>query len=114
MTCCACSPTRASRPGGASWPRTWSRPTPGHPCPPLPVTERLTAGSLILPLFHELTEEEQDLVVSVVHAAAGLPASQPASGMTPAPGAARWSVRASMASAHPSSVTGCRSPSASA
>jgi perosamine synthetase len=44
----------------------------GVPCPPLPVTERITAGSLILPLFHELTEEEQDLVVSVVHAAAGL------------------------------------------
>ena len=44
----------------------------GVPCPPLPVTERVTAGSLILPLFHELTEEEQDLVVSVVHAAAGL------------------------------------------
>src|SRR5262249_40482610 len=42
------------------------------PCPPLPVTERITAGSLILPLFHELTEEEQDLVVSVVHAAARL------------------------------------------
>jgi len=44
----------------------------GFMCPPLPVTERVTAGSLILPLFHELTEEEQDLVVSVVHAAAGL------------------------------------------
>ena len=44
----------------------------GVPCPPLPVTERVTAGSLILPLFHELTGEEQDLVVSVVHAAAGL------------------------------------------
>jgi perosamine synthetase len=44
----------------------------GFLCPPLPVTERVTAGSLILPLFHELTEEEQDLVVSVVHAAAGL------------------------------------------
>ena len=44
----------------------------GVPCPPLPVTERVTAGSLILPLFHELTEEEQDLIVSVVHAAAGL------------------------------------------
>jgi len=44
----------------------------GVPCPPLPVTERVTAGSLILPLFHELTEEEQDLVVSVVQAAAGL------------------------------------------
>jgi perosamine synthetase len=32
----------------------------------LPVTERLTAGSLILPLFHEMTEAEQDLVVSVL------------------------------------------------
>jgi dTDP-4-amino-4,6-dideoxygalactose transaminase len=44
----------------------------GHPCPPLPVTERITAGSLILPLFHEMTEDEQGLVVSVIHAAAGL------------------------------------------
>jgi dTDP-4-amino-4,6-dideoxygalactose transaminase len=32
---------------------------------PLPVTERLTARTLILPLFHELTESEQDIVVSV-------------------------------------------------
>jgi perosamine synthetase len=44
----------------------------GVPCPPLPVTERVTARSLILPLFHELTEEEQDLIVSVIHAAAGI------------------------------------------
>jgi perosamine synthetase len=44
----------------------------GFLCAPLPVTERVTAGSLILPLFHELTEEEQNQVVSVVHAAAGL------------------------------------------
>jgi dTDP-4-amino-4,6-dideoxygalactose transaminase len=42
----------------------------GVPCPPLPVTERVTAGSLILPLFHELTKQEQDLVVSVIRAAA--------------------------------------------
>jgi perosamine synthetase len=33
---------------------------------PLPVTERLTARTLILPLFHELTESEQDRVVSVI------------------------------------------------
>ena len=33
---------------------------------PLPVTERLTAQTLILPLFHELTESEQDIVVSVI------------------------------------------------
>jgi dTDP-4-amino-4,6-dideoxygalactose transaminase len=36
------------------------------------VTERITAGSLVLPLFHEMTEQEQDLVMSVIHAAAGL------------------------------------------
>lgn len=44
----------------------------GHPHAPLPVTERLTARSLILPLFHEMTESEQDVVVSVICAAAGL------------------------------------------
>lgn len=32
----------------------------------LPVTERLTKDSLILPLFHDMTEAEQDLVVSVL------------------------------------------------
>ncbi len=32
----------------------------------LPVTERLTARTLILPLFHDLTEPEQDLVVWVL------------------------------------------------
>jgi dTDP-4-amino-4,6-dideoxygalactose transaminase len=30
----------------------------GHPCPQLPVTERLTACSLALPLFHDLTEDQ--------------------------------------------------------
>jgi dTDP-4-amino-4,6-dideoxygalactose transaminase len=39
----------------------------GHPHGPLPVTEQLTAHSLILPLFHELTEEQQDLIVSLIH-----------------------------------------------
>ena len=38
---------------------------------PLPVTERLTARTLILPLFHDLTEPEQDTVVSAIAAAAG-------------------------------------------
>jgi perosamine synthetase len=42
-----------------------------RPCPRLPVTERVTAGSVILPLFHQLTEDEQQLVVSVIGAAAG-------------------------------------------
>jgi perosamine synthetase len=41
---------------------------------PLPVTERLCASSLILPLFHQLTETEQQHIVSVIRAAAGHPA----------------------------------------
>jgi dTDP-4-amino-4,6-dideoxygalactose transaminase len=32
----------------------------------LPVTERLTRRSLILPLFHEMTDAEQDRVVSII------------------------------------------------
>ena len=44
----------------------------GQPCPPLPVTERLSANSLLLPLFHQMTEAEQDLVISVIRAAADL------------------------------------------
>ncbi len=43
-----------------------------EPTPDLPVTERLTASSITLPLFHEMTEEQQDHVVSVMRAAAGL------------------------------------------
>jgi dTDP-4-amino-4,6-dideoxygalactose transaminase len=35
----------------------------------LPVTERITSSSLILPLFHQMTETEQDLVVSIIRAA---------------------------------------------
>jgi len=38
----------------------------GSPCASLPVTERLSSSSLILPLFHEMTDEEQDLVVAVI------------------------------------------------
>ncbi len=34
----------------------------------LPVTERLTTRSVVLPLFHQMTEQEQDLVVSVIRA----------------------------------------------
>jgi perosamine synthetase len=37
----------------------------------LPVTERLTAESLILPLFHQMTESEQDRVVAVLREALG-------------------------------------------
>ncbi|AOR37640.1 glutamine--scyllo-inositol aminotransferase [Streptomyces fodineus] len=39
----------------------------GHPCAPLPVTERITRETLILPLFHTMTEEQQDRVVAVLH-----------------------------------------------
>jgi dTDP-4-amino-4,6-dideoxygalactose transaminase len=37
----------------------------------LPITERLTRRSLILPLFHEMTEDQHDRVVAAVRAAAG-------------------------------------------
>lgn len=37
----------------------------------LAVTERLSSSSLILPLFHELTEDDQDRVVAVIAHAAG-------------------------------------------
>jgi dTDP-4-amino-4,6-dideoxygalactose transaminase len=45
----------------------------GWPRPPLPVTERLSTSSLILPLFHEMTEAQQEEVVSVIRRAFGLP-----------------------------------------
>jgi dTDP-4-amino-4,6-dideoxygalactose transaminase len=38
---------------------------------PLPVTERLTDRTLILPLYHQLTADEQGRVVAAVHEAAG-------------------------------------------
>jgi dTDP-4-amino-4,6-dideoxygalactose transaminase len=38
----------------------------GHPHGPLPVTERLTRRSVILPLHHELTENEQRHVVDAL------------------------------------------------
>jgi dTDP-4-amino-4,6-dideoxygalactose transaminase len=37
---------------------------------PLPVTERLTDRTLILPLYHQLTDEEQDRVVAVLRRSA--------------------------------------------
>jgi perosamine synthetase len=42
------------------------------PSAPLPVTERLSSGSVILPLFHDLSESEQDRVVAVIRDAATL------------------------------------------
>jgi perosamine synthetase len=38
----------------------------GHPHAPLPETERLTARSLLLPLYHDMTEAEQDRVLAAV------------------------------------------------
>jgi dTDP-4-amino-4,6-dideoxygalactose transaminase len=32
----------------------------------LPVTERLTDGTLILPVFHQLEESDQDRVIAVL------------------------------------------------
>ena len=47
----------------------------GHPHAPLPVTERLTARTLILPLHHELTDDEQRQVVdALTSAVAAVPA----------------------------------------
>ncbi len=40
----------------------------GHPHGMLPVTERLTARSVILPLFHEMTQAQQDVVIPAVSA----------------------------------------------
>jgi perosamine synthetase len=42
----------------------------GHPHVDLPVTERLTRNTLVLPLFDELTDDEQDAVVAAIVAAA--------------------------------------------
>jgi len=41
----------------------------------LPMTERLSSSSVILPLFHQLTSDEQDQVIRVVFDAADLPFS---------------------------------------
>jgi perosamine synthetase len=43
----------------------------GHPHGPLPVTERISRDSLILPLFHTMTEEQQDRVVAALREQAG-------------------------------------------
>jgi len=46
----------------------------GHPHGPLPVTEHLTGRSLILPLYHDLSESDQDQVVNAVRDAVLVPA----------------------------------------
>ena len=47
----------------------------GRPHGDLAVTERLTDSTVILPLFHSMTEGEQHQVVDVVRRAAGLRAA---------------------------------------
>ena len=44
--------------------------------PSLPVTERLTTRSLILPLFHDMTQAQQDHVVSALTSALTKPRSE--------------------------------------
>jgi dTDP-4-amino-4,6-dideoxygalactose transaminase len=46
----------------------------GHAHAPLPVTERLTDSTLILPVFHQMTSAEQERVVDAVRAAASVTA----------------------------------------
>jgi perosamine synthetase len=41
----------------------------GHPHAPLPITERLTRRTLILPLFHDMTADQQERVVRALAAA---------------------------------------------
>ena len=45
----------------------------GHSAAPLPVTERISRDSLILPLFHTMTGDQQDRVVAVLREQAGGP-----------------------------------------
>lgn len=46
----------------------------GHQHDPLPVTERLTDRTVILPVFHQMTQEQQDRVVAAVRSAAAVSA----------------------------------------
>ena len=48
-------PASVSPVGAASWPPIWSRPVSASSRGRLPVTERITSTTLILPLFHEMT-----------------------------------------------------------
>jgi dTDP-4-amino-4,6-dideoxygalactose transaminase len=45
----------------------------GHAHLPLPVTEQLTGSTVILPLYHQMTEQDQRRVIDAVRAGAGQP-----------------------------------------
>ena len=62
----ACLRMLVYRPDAASWLPIWNLHIITTHIPLLPVTELLTARSLVLPLFHDLTEEQQDTVVAAV------------------------------------------------
>ena len=51
----------------------------GHPAPPLPHSERASARSFLLPLYPQMTPEEQDLVIAALFRAAAVPAIATAS-----------------------------------
>jgi dTDP-4-amino-4,6-dideoxygalactose transaminase len=57
-----------------------------HPRVDLPVTERLTDNTLILPLFHTMGEEDQAAVVGAVRRAAGMEPDRPRAGSSIASG----------------------------
>jgi perosamine synthetase len=42
-----------------------------HPHGPLPATERLTHGSLVLPLHHEVTDADQERIAGIVASCLG-------------------------------------------
>jgi dTDP-4-amino-4,6-dideoxygalactose transaminase len=44
----------------------------GHPAGPLPITERLTDNTLILPVYHQMTLDEQSRVIAAVRDVVGL------------------------------------------
>ena len=68
-SCWSTWPARRSRRAGGSWRPIGSLPTRDSTHGPLPVTERLTDSTLILPLFHQMTEAQQARVVDAVRQA---------------------------------------------
>ena len=65
-------PTPRSPRAAGSWRRTASPPTRAPPHAPLPVTEHLTDSTLILPVFHQMSESEQSRVVDALRVGGGL------------------------------------------
>jgi dTDP-4-amino-4,6-dideoxygalactose transaminase len=75
--------------------------------PRLPVTEWLTANSLNLPLFHDMTHQQQDLVASVIHDAATMrPAGRTPHDARPQPAAAHREPPEAPPSGRAGTVTG--------